>query len=613
MEQAHSADAINCASRLLGNVAADIGLKEDPSLSNRIAKAVINRLAILQANCRQSLLRTVRHLVLIPICKAELLRLELIPQICHYLEADHEEVTNATFQCLEALRVSDTEVATQLARVSQFPLLVKGVASTAAATARTALNILLACGRIPECRVSLGSSGAVKAVIELLVDGERRDTGIRRDMLRVLCLCCHDVLCRRKMKVHNGMSVLVGELKSAEYGVEDPIVRSILNGLMCYYFDDQSLRFMVQELDLVRVLGGRLKELVAAKRASGGLEEGGAGGGGAGGAGGRGGGGGGGGGVRAGGGGGGENGGGVGEGGGGSGGGGEVGGEHFVGVNEMHWHVSVSHPALDYGVSSGTSSLQGSEPSSSRSTSSVLSSSSSSRPMTPIEALSEFAVVPVAAPCSQTSGSPEWSVPTGVFESMLEDIAMSPPVPHPSRVGVPCGSPEGFTLTPHNIIDHLLMAPSPYASLSPVVASSQQLPDAVARSPSDASTFDADHPLLALVSRLSFLVDCLPPLAQEDLLIPLVDYLATARDNNSSKCFATLTRIFRNYHCLSSCVIAVVAPRVWHLPAGASELLQSLSSVATTPFGVGILANLLLRGNASEKVAAALSTPFLCP
>ena len=247
MEQVPSADAVNCASRLLGNVAADIGLAEDPLLASRISKALINKLSsILQANCRQSLLRTVRHLVLIPICKAELLRLDVIPQVCHFLEADHEELTNATFQCLEALHVSDIEVIMQLARVSQLPLLVKGATSTEPATTRTAINILLACGRLPECRANLGSSGAVRTLIQLLVEGERRESEVRRDILKVLCLCCHDVLCRRKMKIHNGMSVLVGELKSAEYGVNDSIVRSIMNGVMCYYFDDQSLRFMVQ-------------------------------------------------------------------------------------------------------------------------------------------------------------------------------------------------------------------------------------------------------------------------------------------------------------------------------------------------------------------------------
>ena len=69
--------------------------------------------------------------------------------------------------------------------------------------------------------------------------------------------------------VHNGMSVLVGKLKPAEYVGKDPIVRSILNSLICYYFDDQSLRFMVQELDLARVLRHCVKELVAATRASG--------------------------------------------------------------------------------------------------------------------------------------------------------------------------------------------------------------------------------------------------------------------------------------------------------------------------------------------------------
>ena len=94
-------------------------------------------------------------------------------------------------------------------------LLVKEVASTEPATTRTAINILLACGRLLGCRANLG---AVRTLIQLLVESERRESKVHRNILKVLCLYCHDVLCWQKMKIHNGMPVLVGELKSAEYG-----------------------------------------------------------------------------------------------------------------------------------------------------------------------------------------------------------------------------------------------------------------------------------------------------------------------------------------------------------------------------------------------------------
>lgn len=540
---------------------ADLGLQEDPNLASRASLAILRHLrSVVQANCRQSLLRTVRHLTLIPACKSQLLRRDFIPQICQFLEADHEDVTSATFQCLEALCISDTEVVMQLARVSQFSLFVKGTTCSDPTTARTAVNILLACGRVPECRINLGSSGAVQVFIQLLTDGGRQEPEVRRKILKVLCLCCRDVVSRRKMKAHNGISVLLGELRSAEYGVDDPIVKSILDGFMCYYFDDLSLRFMVQELDLARVLGNRLKELVAAIRAK---RE----------------------------------------------------GRESVEVKGPHSHVPVSQSVIaddnrhspDCVDFSSTSSFQGSEASTSRSTS-TQSSGGSSRSVTPEKAASDVAVVPVAPAFHQAPSSPVWSVPTDIFESMLEDIAMSPPIPHPPRMGASCGSPEGFVSTPHNIIDHLLTAPSPYSTPSHMVASMQES-NMVTASPSGSST--TDHPLLALVSRLSFLQDCLPSLAQEDLLIPLVDYLALA-SSSDSQCFATLTRIFKNHHCLSACVTAVAVPRVWHLPTRGHELLQCIASVATTPFGVGILANLLLRGSAKEKVAASLSIPFLC-
>ena len=53
--------------------------QQDPSLSSHISKAIVTWLSIVQAKCRQSLLRTVRHLVLFSICTVELLRLGVIP------------------------------------------------------------------------------------------------------------------------------------------------------------------------------------------------------------------------------------------------------------------------------------------------------------------------------------------------------------------------------------------------------------------------------------------------------------------------------------------------------------------------------------------------------
>ena len=47
-----------------------------------------------------------QHLVLIPICKVELLMLNVIFYICHFLEATFDEVTNAMFQCLDTLHIS---------------------------------------------------------------------------------------------------------------------------------------------------------------------------------------------------------------------------------------------------------------------------------------------------------------------------------------------------------------------------------------------------------------------------------------------------------------------------------------------------------------------------
>ena len=529
LEQTQSNDVINCGSRLLGNTAPHI--KPHSGLHVRIPKIIVYYIGTVEdTNCRLSLLRTIRILARTPSYRVEMLKLDVICYICQLLESKHRDLVTAVLQVLSVLCSVDTEAVLQLTYSQHFPCLVSLLSDADLKVNKTATSIVLSLASVPECRGIIGSSGGIEKLLDLVKMGKAKQLHIHTKIIKSLSLCCQDVICRQKLKHTGGLHQLVSELKMEEYPFGNPVVTSILSGLLCYYFDDPSLQFMVHKLDLTKVLALRLEQMTAEmerKEQIGSQED-------------------------------------------------EVDKDCKVVITsdeedvESDRESSTVSDRLSYPGSESTPLRDGSP----HSSSDLLSSSESSRSSTPVSSgREEDRILPQDPGPSKYPNplSPEWNGgvypveycpvndsfikeschDTSVFEGILKTLAVSPP--SSSRGGVSCASPEGFEPTPHDLIDSLLTAPSPYSASLPPTRPDNCLTQG--ESPSS-------HPLLALISRLSFLPDCLPSLAQHSLLLPLMKYFSLTRGQDQ-RCFTTLNRIFKNHHCLSDCISCLCAPYVW--------------------------------------------------
>lgn len=647
-----------------------------------------------------SLLRTIRVLSKMSSYRPELLKLNVVCYVCPLLKSGVKELLLAVLQALHVLCEADADAVLQLSHSEEFTHFVQLLTHDDIEVVKVTTSIVLRTAHVPECRGSIGSSGGIEKLLELVNTDTAKQFDLHAKIMRTLSLCCHDVVCRQKLKYTRGLTQLIGVLKAKEYTFNDPAISCILSSLLCYYFDDPSLLYMVNELELAKVLGFRLQQMtsemekkeqddkeesVTASETSTDMD-----------------------------------------------GHSEKDGEKNSGLlfNTTPHSESDSETTFLSSCNSPHSSIN------------VLSSTESSRSSTPIDSDSKHSNLPTAYPGPSTSCdplSPEWTggvfpsdyypnngdsfieescKDTSVFEDILKTFAASPPTS--SKGGVSCASPEGFEPTPHNLIDSLLTAPSPYSPTPHL----PPRPDINLVK----ENFNANHPLLTLICRLSFLLHCLPSLAQQSLLVPLMKYFSLT--HGQDRCFYTLNRIFKNHHCLLDCVLCLSAPYIWlhicmrtctvcPLDAGSAEtnalapkdgnlsphtvvsgveksealssppsqprtnttstqgfaaskstparsqsnpsvlslqdasssslmktlistcnrtclglpacstsvnstqsackhwlqrsaeLLENLANVAMSPFGTGILANLLLRGSEREKMAAALSVPFL--
>ncbi|XP_036752662.1 armadillo repeat-containing protein 5 isoform X2 [Manis pentadactyla] len=155
------------------------------------------------------------------------------------------------------------------------------------------------------------------------------------------------------------------------------------------------------------------------------------------------------------------------------------------------------------------------------------------------------------------------------------------------------------------------------------------------RSPSTEEPWGREGPALLLLSRFSQAPDPSGALVTSPALCGLLAYVTGAPGPPCPRALRILARLTCNPACLEAFVrsygaallrawlVLGVAPDDWPAlrarPAQCSQhrelgemLLQNLTVQAESPFGVGALTHLLLSGSPEDRVACALTLPFIC-
>ncbi len=623
LESSSSPDCLNTAARVVGNLALDegnIGVLRELGVVRKLYHILSSHSA--NSGSKQSVLRSLRILSADNECREELKNIDSLLALAACLKSDDEAVVVATVQVIAMLtRDGDPDAIQLLCTHGSMPHVVQLSEHRKARVQREAVKVILQCCKNSEGRVALGSAGGVETLVGFLAKTQPKGE-LFNEITCALCMCCRDVISRQRLRDCGGLEHLIEMLSKLEFAT---MHGNILSALVCYYFDENTLKYMVKRLGLLQALTRQLQEMArkaALLDSPGRPEE-----------------------VK---------------------GCREMGEEDEALTMETESEISVKLLVED---GSRNCSIPCESPPNGSPGQHLDSECSSCGENMGVEEMDSFSA-PAAEVPPRTEELPTGSEPMQASAEVDQLEEMFPlTLPTTSEAGAIPPSPpakrtrlqvdlDTATPMPANFIDSLLSSPNPYQS-------PQSLSEASLLPRELAVTQEAQ--VILLLSRVSHLRDCLTNLSSQDILTHIISYYF-AQDYPNVHVFKVLTRVFMNPHCFQDCLLARVpstiysslrlpdapgsqeqqpsattsparslgggqdsspsccspvhfSPVVRH-PAMASadhtfhgmswELLERLSKIAESPYGQGVLAHLLLRGEEREKQASCLAIPILC-
>ena len=634
LTKTHSPATLCTLARLLANLALDplnIPRLQDVGVVRELSHALFFQTTSSDIACKLSILRAVRLLSSSSSCREEVKNSEGLLGLINCLKSSDEAVAVSALHTLQVLATN-----------TGLPCVVHLCSHSNSDVSRRAVEVLVACAKASEGRVSLSNAGGVERLLQQL-DELAPGCDLFPPIATALCASCRDVLGRQHMRDSGGLERLIQMLSSSELA---PLHGDILSALVCYYFDEHSLKFMVKGLGLLKALTYHLQQMatcqagnlekeegeeeeercgkqVRERRRKDKIEEG----------------------VD------------------------EVCEEeiHNVGKEEAREDtariIQVSVIA-DYSSPSPPASHNDS-PALSGFDANTSPDRSSPVPLPSSESREEGMYStnhgsfsgPRCDPSNPSPSPPSWSSP-----SCPSSLSPSPPdevQPLPKRPRL-CSEVEFSQPMPANFLDSLLSSPSPYQTPSRQ-PEAPMIPDPP---PS------LERHVVQLLSRVSHLRDCLCHLASHEVLQALLAYFLSSTSSLNTHIFKTLSRIFASPHCFQEVVSCHIPSKLYeqlyltpppsaasldsstlfsdefdlssplhalpsptytygHRPSLSStppllpcngaglghmcqELLCRLSHVGESPYGQGVLAHLLLAGDNRDKTASALAAPLLC-
>ncbi len=715
---------------MIGNLALDeanISVLRELGMVRKLNHVLTSHTA--DSGCKQSALRSLRILCSDTECQEELKTSDGLLALSACLNSEDEAIVLSALQVVVVLtQNSDPDTIQFLCSHGAIPHIVQLSGHQRRKVQRESMSVILRCCKNSDGRVALGSAGGMETLVKFLENTDPAEA-MFSEVTCALCTCCRDVISRQRLRDCGGLGHLIEMLSKAEFA---SMHGNLLSALICYYFDENTLKFMVKRLGLLRALTYQLQEMARkaalalpgspgqqAERMDSGEGD-----------------------------------------------GGEVKGEEEEEGCEVERTGSRKEAGgegkesdeeegskeerLDSREEEGEGKLSKEEeggetesisspitdsepharpegkvvPSSSKdvfphgsplrsvsteSEPSYLDSEShsygGSKGQEDVDSLSTDvgSASPVDLPLSSQDLSSESETPQTSFdsaqnslESNLDDTALDEVIPCYSitqlaisedsiATSPPAKRPKlqldfGMsTPMPANFIDSLLSSPNPYQSPQTLTETSPV--------PTELAT-TLETQVVLLLSRVSHLRDCLTNLASQDVLQDITGFYFS-QDYPNIHVFKVLTRVFMNPHCFQDCLLARVPSTIYrhlslpdaiccpeqqpssvlattapgsspssawssrpatplsiscyspthfspvvtpdasrtHGPTTTSpshvnaehmfysmswELLERLSKVAESPYGQGVLAHMLLRGERKERQASCLAIPILC-
>lgn len=576
--------------------------------------------------CIQSVLRALRKLITHADIHEDFITCQTIPVIANCIKLNDNAVILSTLNTLEACIIGGhTELVSSLWSLNHESLdLICGCVQRPDNTLQQkATYILCSCAKHADGKAALSRAGGIEVLVQFLSTCDK-STVTYNDVIEALCHCCRDVHSRQKMRDCGGLQLIIDLLRDEDLLASH---EDILSALICYYFDEPTLRYMIRCLGLMRSLVHHLTQMTTQIKEDSSinpslsqsdiltipdssnigdtpdslaLEL------------------------------------------------AERGSDIYIDCKESSSKPSIEvlscdSPNITASMTSGLSlSIISPSPSSflaesERELSPSLSNVSSpvpsenpthsqdvediGTPLSPIFDVSSF---------DDSLHSSQFSSLSVTFsqlkhEDSIENLCSTLSDTTPQRSTKLKLDLDSSTPMPANFIDFLLSSPSLYSTPNPPSFFS----------PYTLPQNNTDNRVLLLLSRVSHLHDCQPVLASQDVLSVILEFFLASGPTNI-QCFKVLGRLFSNPHCFQDCLLTLAPSLIFHhmthystckiVPTSEVEpsqhplvsqmemcqqLLDKLTHVAESPYGQGVIAHMLLRGDSHEVIASSLSLILL--
>lgn len=567
---------LNTICRTIGNISAALSSTQSYKGSEMMLVQEITRIinTFKDTGCLQSSLRTIRKLFNAGVLNEELRVARTIPAIVNNLLLKDKDVSVAALKSLETVLclngncnllselwypdISPLRVlvdCTSLSNDSDDHLLIDN----------TVIVLLCRCIQHVDGKAAVSRAGGIDLLVKYFPSCPK-NSDLYSSVLDSLCLCCRDVHGRQKIRDLNGLELLIDLVHDDS---ASSFHENILSALICYYFDEHTLRHMVMKLNLMKSVVHHLKGFTN---------------------------------------------------------------KQIPQQPAIHDSTNTDTNKLSFDENSSSAIDSDFDPSpildtcvSPLSSSSVVADHGSSDTES-VEMAPSSDTVTNQPSTSNTQSSKANTVSVSFSDEFLKSCSSSVPLLSPSSRQVSLDIDTSDSM-PVDYVDSLLTSPT--LSYSNISGTSNNSSIPLLGSDTGDSI---EGKVLLLLSRLSHLHDCQPILATPDSFTAILQYFFATDGHNRGQIFKILSKILRNPLCFQDCLINHAPSLLFmHFKTHSTDLLQSsscspstgshqtmskelfdmLSHVARLPYGQGVIAHMLLRGDDKCVTAGTLALSLL--
>lgn len=256
-----TSDVVGTTARVLANLAHDrahVSVLHQHSVVGQLSQLLVQ--GDVDVNCKKNVVRALRLLCSDHECLEELKQSNGMPLILDCLKSEHVELALCSLQTIEVASADgDPDILQYLCDKEIMQCIIRYCNHSMSKVKRRAMHVLLNSAKILDGRRALSSAGGVETLVAFMESSDKRST-IFGEVVCALCTCCRDVISRQRLRDCGGLERLVAMLADPNYRV---LHGNMMAALVCYYFDENTLKLMVTKMGFQQTLNYHLKRMTS--------------------------------------------------------------------------------------------------------------------------------------------------------------------------------------------------------------------------------------------------------------------------------------------------------------------------------------------------------------